>query len=137
MYWVGLQKMSEQEMRKKIFDATNGRSMSRKGLNDDEFSRLIGALKKAWFDSPKYKLGKSMRAKIIAIMCEMGYETSSYQPDYERINVFLEKHGTVKKQLREMVYVELRATVSQVIKMKSNHSKPKKPEYDLDTRVYQ
>lgn len=136
MYWVNLQKMTDIQMRKVISDATGGRTMSRKNLPYVDYVEIISRLRKAWRESEYYLKGKNMRAKIIAMMCEMGYETKEYKPDYERMNVFFEKHGVVKKPFTEMNFRELQRTVTQVQSMKDKYQKAKTKQYDLDNKPY-
>ncbi len=56
---------------------------------------------------------KPMRAKVVAILCDIGYIKHG-QPDYERINAFCETRTKAKKMLMRQSYNELIDTVSEV-----------------------
>lgn len=134
MYWVNLAKIPEPKMRNIIYEATGRKTKSRKNLSYSDYLEVISRLRKAWISSQEYLRGKNMRAKIIVLMCSLGYKTNDNLPDYDRMHVFFEKHGVVKKAFSEMTFNELQKTVNQVTMMakKAKEKEQIKEENDLD-----
>jgi hypothetical protein len=95
-----------------IFGASNGRSESSKDLLYNEAEQLISRLK----EEREAAVGKT-RGKIIHLLCLLGMVTDDGQPDYPRINSYVQAIGTNNPKRRKLFYLspkEMNAVCSQV-----------------------
>ncbi len=100
------------EKKENLIDAfTFKRTTSVRQMNKEEVNDLILYLK-----GQCQTRRKPMRAKIVHLLCELGY-TKGVNPDYDRINKFVEnigKKNPKKKELLALTYAELQRITSQV-----------------------
>lgn len=80
-----------------------------KALHPAEWGQLLSYLK----DQERKRL-KPMRAKITALMCQIGYTTPQGEPDYNAINAFCQARTLAKKPLLKQTYRQLLDTTNQV-----------------------
>lgn len=112
---------------------TNGRTDKSSEMGVEEAQSLINTLnaKKStivWTKAKEIseKSADRQRKKVLAICYQLGW-TIDGKLDWDKINAFCEKRGTLKKKLNEYTATELPKLISQFEKLKQYDSK-KKPE---------
>jgi hypothetical protein len=99
---------------------TNGRTESSSEMTAQECESLIGHLESEHRDKCK-----NVKAKVIFLLCKMGFTTANNQPDYERINNFIKNIGSNNPRkviLNFLYYNELCKVCTQVEAMDKNET---------------
>lgn len=105
---------------------SGGRTSKLSELHPAEWERLLMDLARIEREELK-----PMRAKVIALLCKLGYVTPSGQPDYPRINEWCKSRTSSKWILMKMKYSELLSAVNSAeqfyAKSKRDEREPSQP----------
>lgn len=93
-----------------VHSQSQGRTDSLRELSDIELAALVQNL--AARQAQESTSLKRMRAKVVAILCTLGYVTDQGKPDYPRINGWCSSRTAARKPLLEMTYEEVLASVN-------------------------
>jgi hypothetical protein len=102
-----------------VRDFSTGRTSSLRELSDADLLRLCQHLAPMAQAGNRNQLGP-MRAKVVAILCTLGYVTPEGKPDYARINAWCTARTAAGCPLLEQDYEELIHTVNTAEQYKLN-----------------
>lgn len=91
---------------------TDGRTRSSREMSEREAEALVSALKQE-----KERQTKKSIAKAIHLLCLLGYVRGNGDPDYGRINTFIQNIGSNNPHRKTLHYLnrkELNAVVTQI-----------------------
>ncbi|HRO75599.1 MAG TPA: hypothetical protein PLP27_05585 [Crocinitomicaceae bacterium] len=96
---------------------TNQRKSRLTDLSPFEYAELLRWINSTFLSSTELKQEDvqkdTMRKKIIAILCKMGYKTTDGRADMQRIGAWATKYGKSHKQFNAYTYTELTQLVTQ------------------------
>lgn len=95
-----------------VEQCTNGRTTSSREMSRDEADYMIRLLKA----QKQERTGKQI-GKVVHLLCLMGYVRDNGQPNYDRINKFIQNIGSRNPRQVKLNYLtvsELNAVVTQV-----------------------
>lgn len=97
---------------------TNGRTISSKDMSIDEARALIKSL-----EDQKEQRTKKMRAKIIHLLCLLGYTLDDGTPNYVRINRFIENIGARNPRKKPLPFLDPKETWAVLCQVEQMYAK--------------